>query len=69
MEKAKIVMICFYLFYRMGMLIAVYLTQGFSQYFSGNQYLNFSFVFLGPVILVGILALIKLSGGRTRQTA
>jgi hypothetical protein len=66
MKKAKIVIICFYLLYRVGMLVTVYLTQGFSEYFVGNQYLEFSLLSLSPVFVLGALALIRLSRENAR---
>lgn len=64
MKGTKIFMICCWLFFLAGMLVAVYLSQGLSNYFTGNQYLTISILIYIPLFVITILALIKVVKGK-----
>ncbi len=59
MKKAKIFMICCWLVFLSGTLVAVYLSQGLSNYFTGNQFFVTSVLIYSPLLVVTVIALIK----------
>ena len=65
MKGAKIFMISCWLFFLVGMLFAVYLSQGLSSHFRGNQYLIVSILIYIPLFVLAILALKKVISSKT----
>ncbi len=63
MKRAKIFMISCWLFFLVGTPFAFYLSQGFSSYFPGNQYLIVSIFIYIPLFVLAILALHEVISG------
>ncbi len=61
MERAKIFLISYWLFFLLGHLFMIYLSQGLSSYFRGNQYFVISLIIYLPLFITAIYALKKIS--------
>ena len=59
MRRAKTLMICCWMALILGILGIVYLSQGLSDYFTGNGFLIVSLLIYLPLVLVALVALQK----------
>jgi len=66
MKGAKIFLVSLWLFFLLGMLLYVYLSQGLSRYFTDNQFLIVSIFIYIPLFVITILALKKAISGKAK---
>jgi hypothetical protein len=64
MKKTKIFMISCWMVFLSGNLFMAFLSQGRSQYFTGNQFLITSIIIYIPLFIIVIMALAKVSAAK-----